>query len=267
MCNQAFAELQGVGMQGSRSAYTRTRILEAAGRLFAKKGHDNTSLREITAEAQVNVSSVHYHFGSKEGLILAVRQQQLNRLNRERLILLDQLETSANGAALEAAQIVEAYFLPLLQHVLSPSRAAAVASDTPVSSPTDAIAASSSDTCDLVRSLVTHLDAHVIARFGEAVRKALPHIPESEVLWRFQFMLGAVHYVVTGLDGLRLALHRSHSEPFDVDQLCTRLLVFLTAGLLAPMPKEWDARGIRTANDDTSSADPSLPGLRPQQTG
>ncbi len=44
-------------MNGSRSAYTRKRILDAALRLFAVKGN-KTSLREITAEARVNVSAL-----------------------------------------------------------------------------------------------------------------------------------------------------------------------------------------------------------------
>jgi AcrR family transcriptional regulator len=50
---------------------TRTRILEAAGPLFAQKGFDATGVREITEAAGTNVAAVNYHFRSKEELYIA----------------------------------------------------------------------------------------------------------------------------------------------------------------------------------------------------
>ena len=44
---------------------TKARILDASERLFAEKGYDATSLREITAAAQVNLAAVNYHFRCK----------------------------------------------------------------------------------------------------------------------------------------------------------------------------------------------------------
>src|SRR4029453_16523245 len=46
----------------------RERILVAAELLFAKRGVDKTSTRDITTEAGVNVASVNYYFRSKEAL-------------------------------------------------------------------------------------------------------------------------------------------------------------------------------------------------------
>src|SRR5665213_3587696 len=48
---------------------TKTRILNAAEKLFGMNGFDATSLRDITAEAQVNLAAVNYHFQSKDSLI------------------------------------------------------------------------------------------------------------------------------------------------------------------------------------------------------
>src|SRR5690242_19814719 len=50
---------------------TRRRILEAAGPLFAEKGFEATSVREITLAAGTNVAAVNYHFRSKEELYIA----------------------------------------------------------------------------------------------------------------------------------------------------------------------------------------------------
>jgi AcrR family transcriptional regulator len=53
---------------------TRRRILDAAGPLFAAKGRDATSVREICERAEANVSAVNYHFRTKEHLYVeAVR--------------------------------------------------------------------------------------------------------------------------------------------------------------------------------------------------
>ena len=45
---------------------TKKRILDAAETLFAEQGYAQTSMRAITARADVNLASVNYHFGSKK---------------------------------------------------------------------------------------------------------------------------------------------------------------------------------------------------------
>lgn len=47
---------------------TKDKILEVARVLFADKGFDGTSIRDIAKSAEVNVASVNYHFDSKENL-------------------------------------------------------------------------------------------------------------------------------------------------------------------------------------------------------
>jgi len=50
----------------------RRRLLDAAARLFAARGHENVTIREIAAEAGVRHGGVNYHFKSKRALYLAV---------------------------------------------------------------------------------------------------------------------------------------------------------------------------------------------------
>jgi AcrR family transcriptional regulator len=50
------------------SEETRERVLRAAGPIFAQKGFEGATVREICAAAEVNLASVNYHFGSKERL-------------------------------------------------------------------------------------------------------------------------------------------------------------------------------------------------------
>src|SRR6478735_4940477 len=48
---------------------TRSAILAAAERLYADRGFGDVTLRDIVAEANVNLAAVNYHFGSKDELI------------------------------------------------------------------------------------------------------------------------------------------------------------------------------------------------------
>jgi len=54
------------------SADTRHRLIEAAAILFADRGFENVTVREICKESRANVAAVNYHFGDKAGLYRAV---------------------------------------------------------------------------------------------------------------------------------------------------------------------------------------------------
>jgi len=47
---------------------TRGSLIRAAGKLFARKGFEGTSVREICAEAKTNIAAIKYYFGDKIGL-------------------------------------------------------------------------------------------------------------------------------------------------------------------------------------------------------
>ncbi len=62
---------------------TRRKLIATAGPLFAAKGLEATSVRDVTDEAGVNVSAVHYYFHGMEGLYReAVRQAAQTCMDR-----------------------------------------------------------------------------------------------------------------------------------------------------------------------------------------
>ena len=56
---------------------TREKLLEVAGPIFADRGYQAATIREICLEAGANVAAVNYHFGDKLGLYTEVLQQSV----------------------------------------------------------------------------------------------------------------------------------------------------------------------------------------------
>ena len=56
---------------------TSERLLEVAGPIFADRGYQATTIREICAAAGANVAAINYHFGDKLGLYTEVLQQSV----------------------------------------------------------------------------------------------------------------------------------------------------------------------------------------------
>ncbi len=225
-------------MATSRSTHTRDAILDAAERLFAEHGHDNTSMRQITQAAQVNLSAVNYHFGSKDALVGAVFQRRLDALNDERLRILDDLEAKAGGQPLKPSAIVEAYFGPLVRHACSAGaerRAFMPLQSSTMSDPNGAISALFA----AERSAVAH-------RFTRALLASLPSVPEAEIVWRFHFMLGATAYAIMGAESSSQAMNLPGDTNIDAQALLNRLMAFLLGGLRAPLSTGAPPPGVPT---------------------
>lgn len=83
---------------------TEARLVLAAERLFAAHGVRAVSLRAVMNEAEANVASVHYHFGSKDALLEAVVRSRLDEVTDTRSAVLDELASAKNLTARDLAQ-------------------------------------------------------------------------------------------------------------------------------------------------------------------
>jgi AcrR family transcriptional regulator len=59
---------------------TRDRLLEAAGKIFSRKGYAAASIREIAQESRTTLPSLYHYFGSKEGLFLEVLREHSEKI-------------------------------------------------------------------------------------------------------------------------------------------------------------------------------------------
>jgi AcrR family transcriptional regulator len=64
----------------AKSAETRARILDAAMELFRRQGFEETTMREIAAEAGVATGAAYYYFDSKDAIVLAFYDQSQQEL-------------------------------------------------------------------------------------------------------------------------------------------------------------------------------------------
>jgi TetR/AcrR family transcriptional regulator len=104
--------------------HVRTRLLNAAVRVFDRKGYAAASVREVAEMAGVTKPAVYYHFGSKEGLLLAILHQAERQLShtleqaalrpgsaRERIVALCEDVYALFGQHVPLARVAHAVFL------------------------------------------------------------------------------------------------------------------------------------------------------------
>ncbi|MEO3828398.1 helix-turn-helix domain-containing protein [Actinomadura sp. B10D3] len=86
---------------------TRERLLDAAEALYAARGVDAVSLREIVQEAGArNATAVQYHFGDRAGIIRAIFARHAPEVEARRHALLDAYEDGEPGVRPLAAALV-----------------------------------------------------------------------------------------------------------------------------------------------------------------
>ncbi len=100
----------------ARGDAAKAALIETAERLFAERGIQAVSLRDVSAAAgQRNHSAAQYHFGDRRGLVAAVYEARMRDVDARRHALLDDLR--ASGREDDVVALVEAAILPLLDVV------------------------------------------------------------------------------------------------------------------------------------------------------
>ncbi|ARR54970.1 TetR family transcriptional regulator [Rhizorhabdus wittichii DC-6] len=95
---------------------SRLSLILAAERLFADFGLESVSLRQVhEAAGHRNASAVHYHFGSRDGLVEAVFEHRMSLINRRRLAIMERLE--GEHRLTEARALVGAWVHPFAEEL------------------------------------------------------------------------------------------------------------------------------------------------------
>lgn len=211
---------------------TREALLDAAEKLFSEHGIQASSLRAITQQAGANLAAVHYHFGSKEGLVRAVFSRRLKPLDEERTRLLEACDLTGGEDGVE--QVLHAFVSPLLK----------MARETPDGARDFAqlVGRAFMEPTEEIRSMLMHEFKASAERFIAALRQLLPHLPERELVWRFHFAAGAMGHTVS-CSHMVERFSNGLCNGSDPDEMLRFLVRFLASGLKAPASAGADPQG------------------------
>lgn len=201
---------------------TVERILDAAEQLFAEKGFAETSLRQITSKAGVNLAAVNYHFGSKKALIQAVFSRFLGPFCMTLDRKLDDRQAQ-QGADDSLEDLLE---LLMQQALLVTTRNK---HDLSVFMRLLGLAFSQSQ--GHLRKYLEDMYGKVFRRYMLLVQEAAPRIPPLELFWRVHFMLGAAAFSMSGIKALRAMSENDFGVDTSIEQVMCMMVPFLAAGM------------------------------------
>ena len=200
----------------------KRKLLDAAERLFAERGMDAVSIRDVTDVAKANVAAVNYHFGSREAMMSWVMARVVGPIHEERLARLDGLERKWSGKAVPLEEIIDAIAGPVVGQASKSGL-----SESLFFKLVGRIFAQRAD--GLPQEIEAQL-VHEDDRFKRAVAKALPTVAEDELAWRMHFMCGGLIHLLTH-QGIPQRQVRGRSVETSMAGLVSRWVQFSAAGL------------------------------------
>jgi AcrR family transcriptional regulator len=222
------------------SDQTRTAILAAAERLYAERGFGDVTLRDIVAEANVNLAAVNYHFGSKDELIAELFVTRSIQTNRERLNELKAAEERGGGRA-TIDDIMRALVGPPLRGCLGPNREGSTAARFMIRASIESVPP--------IRRIKNREVDH-LRKFAAAMRRALPGREEAELHWGLHFALAMAHHTIREKERL-LRLSEGKCDLDDVAGIIDRVVAVSVMALTngeapsKPMARPMLAHGTR----------------------
>ncbi|MDP3851577.1 MAG: TetR/AcrR family transcriptional regulator [Luteolibacter sp.] len=200
----------------------KRRLLDVAEALFAERGFEAVSVRDITNRAKANVAAVNYHFGSREQLIALVIIRHLSPLTEERMARLETVEKKWAGKAPPLEEIIDAMVRPLLGAVRK--------SELP-----------ENQTCKVMGRIFalqgeefpqeteTQMQ-NSINRFIRVLSRSLPSLTGEELHWRTHFVLGGLIHMLLRQDLLQRTSQGNSGMP-TLEATLGRFIRFAAAGL------------------------------------
>jgi AcrR family transcriptional regulator len=161
----------------------RDRILDAAEALFAERGFDGVTLRQIASSAGVDVALANYHFGKKLELFNAVFERRAALLNQSRLDALRKVQAEQADSGPSVEQIIEAFLRPLelTQETADPGWRHYLA-----------LIAYVNNSTYWGKRMMSKLFDDLVQEFIAALRQALPTASDQDLYWCYHNLSGAL---------------------------------------------------------------------------
>jgi AcrR family transcriptional regulator len=201
---------------------SKRKLLDAAEQLFADRGFDTVSVRDITQLAKANVAAVNYHFGSREGLISLVVMRYITPVNEERIARLDVLEKKFPGKVVPLEEIIDALVRPLAGSV----RKSELSERLFCKLMGRIFAMQGEGMPEALEEQIRGLSD----RFTKAFARALPGIAEEDLYWRIHFLVGSMIHMLLNQEMLHRLTHGASGNP-SMESTLGRFIRFAAAGM------------------------------------
>lgn len=198
----------------------RDRILDAAEALFAERGFDGVTLRQIASSAGVDVALANYHFGKKLELFNAVFERRSALLNQSRLDALRKVQAEQGDAGPSVEQIIEAFLRPLelTQETADPGWRHYLA-----------LIAYVNNSTYWGKRMMSKLFDDLVQEFIAALRKALPTASDQDLYWCYHNLSGALTLTLAQTERID-ALSGGLCQSSDFQAAYDHMIPFVAAG-------------------------------------
>jgi len=198
----------------------RDRILDTAEALFAERGFDGVTLRQIAVGAGVDVALASYHFGKKLDLFRAVFERRAPALNDARLAALNAVQAASAPEPASVESIIEAFLRPL--EMTQESADAGWANYL-------ALVAYINNSAYWGPRMMSEIFDELVNTFICALRLALPHAEDRDLYWCYHNLSGALTLTLARTGRIdRLSGGICHSDDFK--SAYDHMIPFVAAG-------------------------------------
>lgn len=208
---------------GRAGEATRSALASAGERLFGAHGIDAVSLLAVVREArQGNKNAVQYHFGGKDGLLLAILHTRSGLIEQRRGELL--VEAGAAGGLDDVPTLVRALFLPVIEQTSEDGRFTFARFLLQYLNHPQAVSTVDNLADARVNQIFT-------AQLQVLLQRRVPGLDDTMFEWRFAMV---IRLVVSAVVAFEAAEDRG-AAPMARSRLVREVLALATAAMSAPI--------------------------------
>ena len=197
---------------------TKEQILNVAERQFGEKGFAGTTLRGVIKEAGVNIAAVHYHFGSKEELFVAVIRRVAQQMVPAQLKELGKYTNQDKTPSVE--NIMEAFFAPPLRMISQMGEAGVIRSQFIGRCRAEPLP---------IQQLGDREFNESQQRFLDILQRAFPNQTRSELEWKLDLVIAILIRTLNQVGQSGKVMTGNSSE--EVEIAISRLVKFVSEGM------------------------------------
>lgn len=213
----------------AKSEKTRNRLLKTTESIFASRGFNGLTLREVAQRSQTNLASAHYHFGSKEAMVLEMLHSRVRPINQRRMQYLGGARERSAGKPLSTRDIMRALILPIGEEIAKSTHTRQTLGQL--------VARTFTEPAKFIQTMHRKFFGELCEIFMDELRKAHPKVEEEDLYWN-------LHLAISSMLGA-LAQHRrlkdfskGRCDEEDTHDMIERLITFATHGFEAGISQQ-----------------------------